>query len=99
MYQSNHVVCPVCNDDHLLLKYEATYEYSYIIDSNAPGINNTKDLLPYMYDKREQKCTKQYIECSTCGTNYPCYFDMWTENVSVKSIQEAIASAYNSRTK
>ncbi|HWR09121.1 MAG TPA: hypothetical protein VN379_19870 [Sporomusa sp.] len=50
-----------------------------------------------MYDTREQKDAKQYIECKTCGTNYPCYFDKWTEGVTAKMIQEAIASAYMSQ--
>jgi hypothetical protein len=97
MCSINRVVCPVCNDDHLILKYEATYEYSYIIDSNAPGLNN-KVLLPHMYNTREQKNTKQYIECKTCGTHYPCYFDQWTEKINVKALQEAIHSAYISKT-
>jgi uncharacterized protein YbaR (Trm112 family) len=94
MHHINRIVCPVCNGDQLILKYEATYEYSYIIDSNAPGLNNIEELLPHMYDNREQKDTKQYIECSTCKTNYPCYFDKWTEKINSKTIQKAIDSAY-----
>ena len=94
MDHNTHVVCPVCNANHFTLKYQATYEYSYSIDGNAPGVNNTNELLPYMYDKREQKDAKQYIECTNCGTNYPCYFDKWTEGITAQMIQEAIASAY-----
>ncbi len=94
MYQIDRVICPVCHDNHLILKYEATYEYSYIIDSNAPGRNNTKELLPYMYDDREQKDTKQYIECKTCGTSYPCYFDKWTEGINAETIQKVLDSAH-----
>jgi len=89
----NRVVCPACNDDHLILKYKATYEYSYILDSNAPGMNNTKELLPYMYDSREQKDAKQYIECRACRTNYPCYFDKWTDGINAETIQKALHSA------
>ena len=94
MHHDNRVVCPVCNAGHFILKYQATYEYTYRIDANAPGVNNTKELLPYMYDRREQKAAKQYIECKSCGTNYPCYFDKWTEGVTTQMIQEAIDSAY-----
>lgn len=94
MYYSDNIICPVCNDNHLILKYEATYEYSYIIDANAPGLNNTKELLPYMYDRREQKDAKQYLECRTCKTQYPCYFDKWTAGINSKQIQAAISSAY-----
>jgi hypothetical protein len=80
-----------------MLKYQATYEYSYRIDENAPGVNNTKELLPYMYDSREQKEANQYIECKGCGTNFPCYFDKWADGVTTKMIQEAIDSAYMSQ--
>jgi len=97
MDHNNRAVCPVCKSDLLVLKYVATYEYSYIIDSNAPGINNTKELFPHLYDNREQKDNKQYIECSTCGTNYPCYFNKWTDMINATTIQKAIDSAYLSK--
>lgn len=94
MHSNHRVVCPVCRADHFMLKYLATYEYSYRIDANAPGINNTKELLPYMYDTREQTDAKQYIECKSCKTKYPCYYDKWTEGITSQMIQEAIDSAY-----
>lgn len=94
MYHADGLLCPVCNTNHLILKYEATYEYSYIIDSNAPGLNNTNELLPYMYDSREQKDAKQYLECQTCKTQYPCYFDKWTAGINSKQLQHAISCAY-----
>ena len=97
MHHNTRIVCPICSADHFTLKYQATYEYSYKIDGNAPGVNNIIDLLPYMYDKREQKDANQYIECNICGTNYPCYFDKWTEGITSKMIQEAITSAYMSQ--
>ena len=98
MQHNTRVVCPACSAEHFTLKYQATYEYSYSIDGNAPGVNNTTELLPYMYDTREQKEAKQYIECKTCGASYPCYFDKWTEGVTAKMIQEAIVSAYSVQT-
>jgi uncharacterized protein YbaR (Trm112 family) len=97
MLHNNRVVCPVCNADHFILKYQATYEYSYRIDANAPGVFNTEDLLPYMYDRRQQTDAKQYIECENCGTSYPCYFDKWEEGVTTQMIQEAIDAAHTSQ--
>lgn len=94
MHHNNHVVCPVCKAENLELRYQATYEYSYKIDTNAPGVHNTKELLPYMYDSREQMGAKQYIECKSCGTSYPVYFDKWTEGITSHMIQEAINSSY-----
>lgn len=89
-----HVICPVCKSDRFMLKYQATYEYSYQIDANAPGKNNTTELLPYMYDNREQKDSKQYIECTNCQTSYPCEFDKWTTGITAEMLQETVDSAY-----
>ncbi len=97
MYHTDLILCPICNATHLILKYEATYEYSYILDANSPGLHNTKELLPYMYDSREQKDAQQYIECTTCKTRFPCYFDKWSDGITPQMIQEKISAAYNAQ--
>ena len=97
MSQENRIICPVCKANHFTLKYQATYEYSYRIDEDAPGIQNTQELLPYMYDNRTQKESKQYLECEHCKTVYPCYFNLWTENSTLDMMQEAIDAAYETR--
>jgi DNA-directed RNA polymerase subunit RPC12/RpoP len=66
--------CPVCSSRELTLRYEASYVYSYVIDSDAPGLNNSEEFLSYLYDKREQKDTRTYVECNQCGTQYPYTF-------------------------
>lgn len=86
--------CPVCSSSKLVLKYEASYVYSYLIDSDAPGTLNKNAFLPFMYDRREQKDIKQYIECDQCGTQFPCYFQEW-KNLDA----ESIANVLNQRTK
>jgi len=86
------IFCSNCNGNHLLLKYQATYEYSYVIDSNAPGLCNEKELLSYLYDSREQKEAHQFIECGTCGTKYPCYFGEWNGGITAQAIQAVLAS-------
>jgi len=68
-------VCPNCKGRIFTAKYEASYVYSYVVDSDAPGIKNHKELLPYLFDNREQKDAKQYVECNGCGMQYPCFFD------------------------
>lgn len=92
------IFCPVCDGNHLLLKYQATYEYSYVIDSDAPGLCNDKELRSYLYDNREQKEAKQFIECGTCGAEFPCYFGEWYGGVTAQSIQAAILSAHSKTT-
>jgi DNA-directed RNA polymerase subunit RPC12/RpoP len=66
--------CLVCSSRELTLRYEASYVYSYMIDSDAPGLKNSEEFLSYLYDKREQKDTRTYVECNQCGTQYPYTF-------------------------
>jgi len=63
--------CPICNCTNLTLQHEATYVYSYILDNNAPGLKNSEEFQSFLYDKREQKDNRTYIECNDCGTQYP----------------------------
>lgn len=87
----NRLLCPVCNNSNFLIKYEATYVYSYIIDSDAPGLRNKNEFLPFMFDNREQKDTKQFVECITCGSKFRCYFNQWDNKIGFKALQEAIS--------
>jgi transcription elongation factor Elf1 len=66
--------CPICNSADLMLRHEASYVYSYVLDSDAPGRNNSEEFLSYLYDKREQKDSTDYIVCNKCGTKYPYNF-------------------------
>ncbi len=66
--------CPICLGKKLTLRYEAGYVYSYVIDSDAPGLKNHEEFLSFLYDKREQKDTRTYVECNQCGTQYPYTF-------------------------
>ncbi len=88
------LVCPICNNNEFQIKYEATYVYSYNIDSDAPGQKNHEEFLPFLFDNREQKDTKQFLECNSCGTQYRCYFNQWDDKISIKDLQSAI-STYN----
>lgn len=85
------LVCPVCSSNYFAIKYEAGYIYSYAIDSNAPGLQNNDEFLPFLFDGREQKETKQYIECVTCGSKYPCYFNHWENDISIQVLQNAVS--------
>lgn len=66
--ESKKYVCPVCKGNKLLLKHEASYVYSYVLDSDAPGIKNTNTFSPYLYDRRDQTASSEYIECTSCKT-------------------------------
>lgn len=90
----NKLWCPVCNQNGFLIKHEATYVYSYIIDSDAPGLHNQQEFLPFLYDRREQKETKQFLECRTCGATFRCYFNQWDKTIGFKELQDAISANY-----
>lgn len=66
--------CPVCNGDDMTLRHEAGYVYSYALDEDEPGHNNEEEFLSYLYDRREQKESRTYIQCNKCGTQYPYTF-------------------------
>ncbi|TCL58806.1 hypothetical protein EDC14_104020 [Hydrogenispora ethanolica] len=93
MAENGPLVCRVCQGHHFTIKYEATYEYSYRIDENAPGWKNTDEFLPFLYDTREQKDARQYLQCEGCGTQYPCYFNQWDREIGVKALEDAIQAA------
>ena len=88
------LVCPVCNSNNFQIKYEATYVYSYNIDSDAPGLKNTAEFLPYLYDSRVQTDAKQYLECQASQAKFPCYFNDWDGKVSLKCLQDVINSNF-----
>ncbi|MDP4181318.1 MAG: hypothetical protein Q8942_09525 [Bacillota bacterium] len=88
--ENGQVVCPSCNNSKLTAKYEAKYIYSYIIDTDAPGLKNKYETLPFMYDKRDQVEARQYIECDTCGAKYPCFFSQNSIGIDFKVLQKAI---------
>jgi hypothetical protein len=50
------------------------------------------EFLPFLYDDREQKNGRQYLECTRCGARYPCYFNQWDGKVSCKTLHEAITA-------
>lgn len=69
--ESNSYQCPLCKCTNLTLRHEASYVYSYVLDSDAPGLKNSDEFLSFLYDKREQTNNRTYIECNDCGTQYP----------------------------
>ncbi|NLM61145.1 MAG: hypothetical protein GX193_03605 [Clostridiales bacterium] len=57
------------------MKHEATYVYSYRLDTNdeIPETLDKIENLPFLYDGREQKNSRKYLECARCGARYPCF--------------------------
>ncbi len=68
---STNYYCPICKCTNLTLRHEASYVYSYILDDDEPGLKNSENFQSFLYDNREQKEDRTYIECNECGTQYP----------------------------
>ncbi|MDD3170117.1 MAG: hypothetical protein PHC91_11730 [Eubacteriales bacterium] len=84
------IICPVCQQTSFVIKYEASHVYSYVVDSDAPGLRNQDEFLSFLYDKRELTNSKQYVECLSCGAKFPCRFNLWNKDTSMKDLQDTI---------
>jgi len=62
--------CPICKSNKLFLKHEASFVYSYKLDADAPGTKNSQTFSPYLYDRREQTASSEYLECDDCKTRF-----------------------------
>ena len=85
------LVCPKCNSTHFNIKREATYVYTYKL--NTPDtVSNSKNesALPFLFDNREQTCSNEYLECEECGARYPCPFFNDTQRINLTILQKAI---------
>jgi hypothetical protein len=89
---TEHLICPACKSGKLIAKYEAKYVYSYRIDADAPGLNNGEEFLPFLYDRREQEEARQFIECESCGTQYPCFFTEGNGGVLSRVFHKAVGA-------
>jgi DNA-directed RNA polymerase subunit RPC12/RpoP len=92
MNVSTPITCPKCGSSNLVAKYEATYVYSYIIDSDAPGRKNKEEFLPFLFENRDKIDCKQYMKCSDCGAAYPCSFGPENEGVDLTILRKAVRS-------
>ena len=85
------LVCPKCNSKNFEIKHEATYLYTYKIDTVNRNIDDKElENLPFLFDNREQTCFKEYIECNQCGTKYPCSFNKDNQTIDLTIMRKAI---------
>lgn len=85
------LICPKCNSKNFEIKHEATYLYTYKIDTaNISSDNEETENLPFLFDNREQTCFKEFIECNECGTKYPCSFDKFNQTIDLTIMKKAI---------
>jgi DNA-directed RNA polymerase subunit M/transcription elongation factor TFIIS len=86
--------CPRCDSENFEMKHEATYLYTYKIDTaNSNNNNNNNDEsenLPFLFENREQTSFKEYIECHNCGNRYPCSFHKDSQTIDLTIMKKAI---------
>jgi len=88
---SESLVCPKCNSINFEIKHEATYLYTYKIDTINVNIDDEElENLPFLFDTREQTCFKEFIECNQCGSKYPCSFNIENQTVDLTIMRKAI---------
>jgi DNA-directed RNA polymerase subunit RPC12/RpoP len=85
------LVCPKCNNKNFEMKHEATYRYTYKIDTASENIDDEQsENLPFLFENREQTCFKEYIECDHCGVRFPCSFDKDSQTIDLTIMRKAI---------
>ena len=63
--------CPKCTHGKLYLKDEATYVYTYDIQTDGQvKWKNDEGYLSYLFIDREQKDFRQYVQCNACKEIY-----------------------------
>lgn len=82
--------CPKCSGNHFRIKREATYLYTYKIENASD--NGVEEALPFLFDNREKIDGKEYLECESCQTQYPCDLDEISGKIHFTILQKAIRS-------
>lgn len=91
------LVCPKCKGTHFNVKREATYLYTYKLDTQLTDRESEKDgdsALPFLFDYREQLDNKAYIECEVCHTKFTCDLEGGNPKIHLTILQRAIRSDF-----
>lgn len=86
-----YLVCPECKDVHFEMKREATFLYTYKLDT--PLTNNWSEKeegLPFLFDYRELLDSKEYLECMNCGAKYSHSLEKGSPKIQLTILQKAI---------
>jgi uncharacterized protein YbaR (Trm112 family) len=90
------LVCPKCRGTHFTIKREATYLYTYKLETpSTENWSEQDDALPFLFDYREQLDNKERLECEECGAQFPCNLDKDHPKIHFTILQKAIRSDYD----
>jgi hypothetical protein len=89
------LVCPKCNGKHFEIKREATYLYSYKLETpNTENWSSEDEALPFLFDNREQIGNSERLECMECGSQFPCDLGNNGTKIHLTILQKAIRSEF-----
>lgn len=89
------LICPRCSSTHFRVKREATYLYTYKLDTPAAESNSAEEeSLPFLFDYREQLYNKEYLECEDCHSRFPCDLENGNPKIHLTILQKAIRSEF-----
>jgi hypothetical protein len=93
---NTHLTCPKCSSNSFEIKREATYVYTYNINTTeSTSLDINSEALPYLFNNREQKNIKDYLLCKNCGAEYLCSINNNKENeINLTILQKALRSQY-----
>lgn len=85
------LICTKCNGTHFTVKREATYLYSYNLDTPETGRwSKDSEALPFLFDSRELVQSHEYLQCEQCGARFPCSLDDGNNTISFTIERKAI---------
>lgn len=89
------LVCPKCSGIHFKVKREATYLYTYKLDTPLTDTGPIEtEALPFLFDYREQLDNKEYLECEECHAKFPCDLERGNSKIHLTILQKAIRSEF-----
>lgn len=87
--------CPNCGGDSFELIREATYIYTYEIDTlgKEPWLNET-DAFPFLFNNRKQINEKENLRCKNCSASFPCSLNKNNSEMKLVILQKALRSDF-----
>lgn len=87
------LICPECQCEYFEIKREATYVYTYKINTMLTGdLSHEGEPLPFLFDNRELVDGSENLICKGCGAKFPCKLDFLNNKINFTIIQKAIRS-------
>jgi len=87
--------CPKCGGCNFELIREATYLYTYDLDSIDKEPWLTKDdSFPFLFNNREQIKEEETLRCKKCFSTFPCSLNKDYKEMKLIILQKALRSDF-----